>query len=91
VYTAVQLKEMPISNAYFLGGTSEVVVSGRKPFYCSYDIESGIVRKIPGIMGKQVKSYENVRILHLLCAICICNICSVIRCLYRHLETKLRF
>jgi hypothetical protein len=44
----VQFSDMSITNAHFLGNTSEVIVAGRKPFYYSYDAESGVVRKIPG-------------------------------------------
>eukprot|EP00605_Chrysophyceae_sp_TOSAG23-4_P001037 GSChrysophyteH1.ASY1.ANO1.1140.1 assembled CDS len=56
----VRFNELPISKAAFLGGGGEVVLSGRKPFFFSYDTDSGKVTKVPGLMGKDVKSYENM-------------------------------
>jgi hypothetical protein len=42
-------KEMPISDARLLGpSSSEVLVCGRKPFFYSYDLESGVVNRVPG-------------------------------------------
>jgi len=57
---SVRFNDMPISEACFLGNTSEVVIGGRKPYFYSYDSESGKTSKVPGLMGKTLKSYENL-------------------------------
>jgi U3 small nucleolar RNA-associated protein 18 len=57
---AVRFNDLPISAASFLGSSSEVVLSGRKPFFYTYDTESGRVTKVPGLMGKKIKSYEHM-------------------------------
>lgn len=57
---SVRFNDMPISEACFLGNTSEVVIGGRKPYFYSYDSESGKTSKVPGLMGKNLKSYENL-------------------------------
>ena len=44
----VHFNDMAISNARFLGRSSEVVVSGRKPYFYSYDSVSGGVSKVIG-------------------------------------------
>ena len=56
----VRFNELPISKAAFVGDSGEVVLAGRKPFFFSYDTDSGKVTKVPGLMGKNVKSYENM-------------------------------
>ena len=57
---SVRFNDMPISRASFLGDTNEVVLSGRKPYFHCYDTESGKTSKIPGLMGKNIKSYEHM-------------------------------
>ena len=49
-----------ISNASFLGASSEVVLSGRKPFFYGYDTETGRISRFPGLMGKGLKSHEHM-------------------------------
>lgn len=56
----VKFNDMSISNAAFLGSSTEVVLSGRKPFFYGYDTESGHVSKYPGLMGHGLKSHENM-------------------------------
>lgn len=57
---SVRFNDMAISNAKFVGLSSEVVVAGRKPYFYSYDTSVGAVTKIPGLMGKTLKSYEHM-------------------------------
>ncbi len=57
---SVRFNDLPISEAAFLGTSSEVLLSGRKPYFYAYDTESGKVSKVPGLMGKSLKSYENM-------------------------------
>ena len=52
---SVKFNDMSITCAAFLGCSSEVVVSGRKPFFYSYDTASGLVTKLPGLMGKVIR------------------------------------
>jgi U3 small nucleolar RNA-associated protein 18 len=59
--SAVKFGDMSISCASFLGNSSsssEVVLSGRKPYFYSYDVTSGAMNKITGLMGKGLKSHE---------------------------------
>lgn len=42
----------------FSGPTNEVIVTGRRPFFYSYDMESGSMHRIAGLIGKTHKSYE---------------------------------
>jgi len=57
---SVRFNDMAIKNAQFVGGSTsgEVVIGGRKPYFYSYDTGSGAVTKIPGCMGKNIKSHE---------------------------------
>ena len=50
---------MPIACASFLGRSgSEVVLSGRRPFFYAYDVVSGSIRKVPSIVGRAERSLE---------------------------------
>ena len=57
---AVRFNDLPISAASFIGSSGQVVLSGRKPFFYSYDAESGRITKVPGLMGKKLRSYEHM-------------------------------
>jgi U3 small nucleolar RNA-associated protein 18 len=57
---AVRFNDTPIACAAFVGSSGQVVLSGRKPFFYAYDTESGKVTKVPGLQGKQLKSYEHM-------------------------------
>lgn len=57
---SVKFNDMAIQSASFIGNTAEVIVGGRKPFFYSYDTITGNVLKIPGLMGKGLKSHENM-------------------------------
>lgn len=58
---SVKFSDMSITCAAFLGCSSEVVVSGRKPFFYSYDTASGLVTKLPGLMGKVIRDNRNIQ------------------------------
>jgi U3 small nucleolar RNA-associated protein 18 len=53
---------MQVANAQFLGTSSEVVVSGRKPYFYVYDTHSGAMAKVPGPVGRDVKSLEDMTV-----------------------------
>ena len=55
-------KEMPIFQAEFTPSGSEVILAGRRKFFYSYDVEKGKVTKIPGIQGRQEKSFEQFKL-----------------------------
>lgn len=60
-----RFNEMPILDAKLLGtDSSELIVTGRKPYFYSYDLESGIVTKIRSLMssGKGLNSHETMSI-----------------------------
>ena len=60
----VKFSDMSISNACFRNSSSsssdEVVVCGRKPFFYAFDLKSGKSSKVPGLMGKSLKSHETM-------------------------------
>ena len=62
----IQFPDMPITCASFVGGSgngsSSVVVSGRRPFFYVYDASSGLVQRVPGIVGRKERSLEKFRI-----------------------------
>jgi U3 small nucleolar RNA-associated protein 18 len=55
---SVKFNDYPIMSSYFLGTTGDVILGGRKPFFYTYDITSGSVNKVSGLMGKNIKSHE---------------------------------
>lgn len=42
----VHLQDLPITSAHFTGGGSEVVMTGKRPFFYQFDLEGGAVRKV---------------------------------------------
>ena len=60
--SSIRFAEMKISRAAFLGLSNDVVVSGRKPYFYHYDGNTGKVIKIPGPMGKGLKSHEGMTV-----------------------------
>lgn len=56
----VKFPHLTIRSASFLGSSSEVFLSGRQPFFHSYDTTSGSVAKINGPLGFEVKSLERM-------------------------------
>lgn len=59
---SVKFNDMPISCASFLGNTEHVIVGGRKPYFYSYNTTNGNIIKVPGLMGKGLKSHENMAV-----------------------------
>ena len=55
---SVKFNDYPIMSSYFLGTVGDVILGGRKPFFYTYDITSGSVNKVSGLMGKNIKSHE---------------------------------
>ncbi len=60
--SSIRFAEMKISCAAFLGQSNDVVVGGRKPYFYHYDGTTGKVAKIPGPMGKGLKSHESMTV-----------------------------
>ena len=57
---SVLFPDMQILDAHFIGNSSQVILTGRKPYYYSYDTESGAVQKITTLLQKGLKSHEKV-------------------------------
>jgi U3 small nucleolar RNA-associated protein 18 len=57
--SSMRFADMHISCAAFVGRSNDVVVGGRKPYFYNYDGATGQVAKIPGLMGKGLKSHES--------------------------------
>jgi U3 small nucleolar RNA-associated protein 18 len=56
---SVFFEDMPISSACWTGGDgAEVIATGRRPFFYTYDVASGKAHKIPRILGRDEKSLE---------------------------------
>ncbi|KAJ2855845.1 U3 snoRNP protein [Coemansia erecta] len=55
---SIYFKDFPISAAHFIRGGKEVVVSGKRSWYYSVDVERGSVSRIPGIPGHKLKKLE---------------------------------
>ena len=54
----IQVPEMPIYSASFLGNTGKVVLSGRRKFFYFYDMVSGNIDRVPSILGRDERSWE---------------------------------
>jgi hypothetical protein len=48
VVTGTKFQDHIILKAKFRGGSNEIIVSGRRPYFYSYDIETGNVSKLAG-------------------------------------------
>ncbi|KAG0199933.1 U3 small nucleolar RNA-associated protein 18 [Mortierella sp. GBA30] len=55
---SVFYKDMPIYKAAFSATGKEIIASGRRKYFYTYDIEAGKVDKSQGIYGRQEKSLE---------------------------------
>jgi len=47
----VHFADMPIHSAAFSPDGRQILASGRRKFFYSYDVEAGVVHRIPGITG----------------------------------------
>lgn len=56
VDSAVQ--KLPIYKASFLPESNSVIITGRRPFFYTYDMVAGKVDLVPGVMGREEKSWE---------------------------------
>lgn len=59
---SVAFPDMPIRCAAFLGAGSDVVLSGRSPYFYCYDAASGSVQKIAALMKKGLQSHERMAV-----------------------------
>ena len=60
---SVHFPDLPISQARFIGSDhSQVLCSGRRPFFYVADIESGKVKRIPRLLGRKDKSLESFEV-----------------------------
>ncbi|PIA13763.1 WD40 repeat-like protein [Coemansia reversa NRRL 1564] len=56
---SIYIKDMPITTAHFIRNGQEIVVSGRRGYYYSVDVERGSVARINGVPGhSNLKSLE---------------------------------
>lgn len=63
VAQSVYFDDLPISTARFAGPDhNEILISGKRSFYYTYDLVGGVVKRIPGILGrsgeKNLESFE---------------------------------
>lgn len=57
---SVHISDLPIISAHFCQGGNEIVMSGRRKFFYTYDLQEGKVRKIHEIQGRKERSLENM-------------------------------
>ncbi|KAJ2332332.1 hypothetical protein GGH92_008956, partial [Coemansia sp. RSA 2673] len=55
---SIFFKDLPVTTAQFICGGQEIVVSGRRGYYYSVDVERGSVSRINGIPGHKMTSLE---------------------------------
>ncbi|KAJ2067452.1 hypothetical protein GGI08_001366, partial [Coemansia sp. S2] len=58
---SIYFKDLSVTTAQFIRGGQEVVVSGRRGYYYSVDVERGSVNRINGIPGHKMASLEFMR------------------------------
>ncbi|KAJ2057796.1 U3 snoRNP protein [Coemansia sp. S146] len=58
---SIYFKDLSVTTAQFIRGGQEVVVSGRRGYYYSVDVERGSVSRINGIPGHKMASLEFMR------------------------------
>ena len=57
---SIFIPDLPISSAHFTNNGNEIVCSGRRKFFYTYDIEAAKIRKIHEIQGRREKSLEKM-------------------------------
>jgi len=56
---AVFLNDLPILQASFTPDGSQIIASGRRKYFYTFDLNQGAAHKVPGIKGRAEKSLEN--------------------------------
>ncbi|KNC96269.1 uncharacterized protein SPPG_08420 [Spizellomyces punctatus DAOM BR117] len=56
---SVHIKDLPIHRATFTPDGKEVLLTGKRKFFYSYNIEAGVIQRIPGIRGRDEESFAN--------------------------------
>ena len=51
---SVHLPDLPITSACFSADGTEVIASGRRPFFYVYDLKSSAIHKVPHLQGRWV-------------------------------------
>lgn len=52
------IRDLPMFSASFTHGGDEIVMSGRRKFFYVFDLQTGKVRKVPCIHGRDDRSLE---------------------------------
>ena len=55
---SIFIEDGPICKASFLPDGSEVIISGRRKFFYSFDLVKAAINKIGPLMGREEKSLE---------------------------------
>jgi U3 small nucleolar RNA-associated protein 18 len=59
---SIFIEDCPVHKASFLPDGSEVIISGRRKFFYSFDLVNAAVSKIGPLTGREEKSYESFEI-----------------------------
>eukprot|EP00039_Didymoeca_costata_P013263 m.198855 g.198855 ORF g.198855 m.198855 type:complete len:472 (+) comp15721_c0_seq2:160-1575(+) len=57
---SVHFDDLPIISAGFMNQGNEIILSGRRKYFYSYDLQEGKVRKIHELQGRKEKSLEKM-------------------------------
>lgn len=57
---SVMFPDLPIASAGWSHDGNEVFVSGRRPFFYSYDVAGGAATRVPRLLGRDEKSLESM-------------------------------
>lgn len=60
----IQFPKLPIYKASFLPDSNSVVATGRRSFFYTYDMVAGKVDYVPGVLGRDEKSWESHFVSH---------------------------
>eukprot|EP01147_Barroeca_monosierra_P004842 gene4842-8682_t len=58
--SSTYIKNLPMYSAFFSPDGSEIVMSGRRPFFYSFDLTTGKIIRIKGITGRKENSLERM-------------------------------
>jgi U3 small nucleolar RNA-associated protein 18 len=57
--STVLVRDLPITSAAWSGDGGEVIATGRRPFFYTYDVGGGALHRVPRLLGRNEKSLES--------------------------------
>ncbi|KAI8907315.1 WD40-repeat-containing domain protein [Gorgonomyces haynaldii] len=56
---SLKIKDMPVASAHFTNDGNEIIITGKRPYFYVYNLQTTTVQKILGIRGRPEKTYEH--------------------------------